>query len=60
MRAAWKITLSYGLEVIRLVMASYMAAESQKTVDLTSPATCSKLETYIPAIAQGLGADILY
>lgn len=55
-----KLSWRYGLEIIRLVMASYMAAESEKTVDLTDQATCRELETYVPAIARGLGADILY
>ena len=55
-----KLPWSYGLEVIRLVMASYMAAERGKTVDLTDPETCRELESYVPAIARGLGADILY
>ena len=30
---------SYGLEITRLVMAAYMAAERRRTVDLTDPAT---------------------
>lgn len=55
-----KLSWRYGLEIIRLVMASYMAAESEKTVDLTDQETCRELETYVPAIARGLGADILY
>ena len=55
-----KLSWRYGLEIIRLVMASYMAAENEKTVDLTDQETCRELETYVPAIARGLGADILY
>ncbi len=55
-----KLPWSYGREVIRLVMASYMSAERGKTVDLTDPETCRELESYVPAIARGLGADILY
>ncbi|NWG14476.1 MAG: Gfo/Idh/MocA family oxidoreductase [Acidobacteria bacterium] len=50
---------SYGLEITRLVMASYMAAESRRTVDLTDPATQKALETYVPLIAQGRGAEVL-
>lgn len=50
----------YGLEITRLVMAAYMAAERQKTVDLTDPATLQELETYVPLIQQGLGVEILY
>ena len=55
-----KLGWSYGKEVIRLVMASYLAAENGKTVDLTNPETCRELETYIPLIARGQGAEILY
>jgi len=55
-----KLPWSYGKEVIRLVMAAYMAAESGKTVDLTDGRTSRELEGYVPAIARGLGADILY
>lgn len=51
---------SYGLEVTRLVLAAYLAAERKSTVDLTDPQICRELETYIPAIAQGKGSDLLY
>lgn len=50
---------SYGLAITRLVMAAYLAAERRRTVDLTDPATLQDLETYRPAIQQGLGADQL-
>jgi hypothetical protein len=50
---------SYGLEITKLVIASYMAAETRKTVDLTDPATRAALETYVPLIAQGRGAEVL-
>jgi predicted dehydrogenase len=51
---------SYGLEITRLVMAAYMADERQKTLDLTDPAVLQELETYIPLIQQGRGAELLY
>jgi len=51
---------SYGLEVTRLVMAAYMSAERKRTVDLTDPATKEELETYIPLIQQGRGAEVLH
>ncbi|MFN2284354.1 MAG: Gfo/Idh/MocA family protein [Anaerolineae bacterium] len=51
---------SYGLEITKLVMAGYMSAERQKTIDLTDPAIQQELETYIPLIQQGRGADILH
>lgn len=49
----------YGLEVTRLVMAAYKAAEERRTVDLTDPKTLDDLETYVPAIARGEGAGVL-
>jgi predicted dehydrogenase len=51
---------SYGLEVTKLVMAAYMAAERRKTVDLTDPVIQQELETYVPLIQQGRGAEVLY
>lgn len=51
---------SYGLEITKLVMAAYMSAERQKTIDLTDPTTQKELETFVPLIQQGKGADILY
>lgn len=47
---------SYGLEIQRLVMASYLSAERGRSVDLTDRATLSELNSYIPAIQQGKGA----
>lgn len=51
---------SYGLEIIRLVMAAYMSAQEKKTVDLTDPAVQSELETFVPLIQQGRGSEVLY
>ena len=50
---------SYGLEITKLVMAAYMAAERQNTIDLTDPAIQKELETYVPLIQQGKGAEVL-
>ena len=50
---------SYGLEVTRLVMASYLSAERGRTIDLTDPAIQRELETYVPLIQQGRGAEQL-
>jgi hypothetical protein len=50
---------SYGLEITKLVMAAYMAAERQKTIDLTDPAIQKELEMYVPLIQQGKGAEVL-
>ena len=51
---------SYGLEITKLVMAAYMAAERRLTLDLTDPAVQKELETYIPLIQQGRGAEVLF
>ncbi|MHC4084213.1 MAG: Gfo/Idh/MocA family protein [Planctomycetota bacterium] len=49
----------YGLEITKLCQAGYMSAERRKTIDLTDPAIQKELETYIPLIAQGKGAEVL-
>jgi hypothetical protein len=49
----------YGLEITKLVMAAYMSAEQRKTIDLTDPAIQQALETFIPLIQQGKGAETL-
>ncbi|MFQ5710133.1 MAG: Gfo/Idh/MocA family protein [bacterium] len=54
------LTWSYGLEIVTLVMAAYMSAERRKTIDLTDPAVRKELETFVPMIQQGKGADMLY
>lgn len=51
---------SYGLEITKLCMASYMSAERRQTIDLTDPKIQKELETYVPLIAQGRGAEVLY
>lgn len=50
----------YGLQITRLVMAAYLAAERGQTVDLTDPATLEELETYVPLIQQGRGREVLH
>ncbi len=52
----WK----YGLEIMKLVMAAYMSHERGRTIDLTDPAIQQELESYIPLIQQGRGAEVLY
>jgi hypothetical protein len=49
----------YGLEITRLVMAAYMAAERRQTVDLTDAAVQAELDGYIPLIQQGRGHEVL-
>lgn len=51
---------SYGVEITRLVMAAYLSAERKRVVNLTDPATQAELETYVPLIQQGRGAEQLY
>lgn len=51
---------SYGLEITRLVTAAYLSAETKRVVDLTDPATQKDLETYVPLIQQGRGAEQLF
>jgi hypothetical protein len=51
---------SYGLEITRLVMASYLSAERKRVINMADPATAKELETYIPLIQQGRGAEQLY
>jgi hypothetical protein len=41
-------------------MAAYMSAERQKTIDLTDPAVQGELETFVPLIQQGRGAELLH
>ena len=53
------LSWDYGVEITRLVMASYLSAERGRTIDLTDSATLSELETYVPAIQQGNGAKQL-
>ena len=49
----------YGVEIVRLNLAAYLSAERKATVDLTDAATLAELETYIPLIQQGRGAEVL-
>lgn len=48
----------YGVEIVRLTMAAYLASERRATVDLTDPQTASELENYIPLIQQGRGREV--
>ena len=51
---------SYGVEIVRLCAAAYMAGERGVTVDLTDPAVNAELETYVSLIAQGRGREVLH
>ncbi len=54
------LDVEYGVEVTRLLMAAYLADERSKTIALTDPHIPNELETYIPLIQQGRGAEILF
>jgi predicted dehydrogenase len=54
------LSWQYGLEITRLVMAAYLSSERKKVIDLTDSATLEELESYIPLIQQGRGAEVLY
>ncbi|UCF00392.1 MAG: Gfo/Idh/MocA family oxidoreductase [Planctomycetota bacterium] len=49
----------YGLEITKLCQAGYMAAERQRTIDLTDSAIQKELDSYTSLIAQGKGAEVL-
>lgn len=51
---------TYGREIVYLIMACYMSAERRKTIDLDDPSARIALQTYIPLIQQGRGAEVLY
>ena len=53
------LSWDYGLQITKLVMAAYMAAEKQQTIDLTDPSVQQDLESYVPLIQQGRGAEVL-
>jgi predicted dehydrogenase len=53
------LSWGFGLEIQRLVMASYLSAERGRTIDLTDPVVLAELDTYVPAIQQGRGHDQL-
>ena len=53
------LSWDYGVEIMRLVMASYLSAERGSTVNLTDRATLAELDAYVPAIQQGKGAQQL-
>jgi predicted dehydrogenase len=53
------LSFEYGYEISRLVMACYLAHERGITVDLTKPEIKKELDTYVPAIQRGQGAEVL-
>jgi hypothetical protein len=61
-RAGRDATLNweYGFEITKIVMAAYMSAEKKRVIDLTSPSTQAELETFVPLIQRGRGAEQLF
>ena len=53
------LNFEYGRMVTMLIMAAYMAHEKKQTIDVTNPKTLRELETYVPLIQQGKGAQVL-
>jgi predicted dehydrogenase len=53
------LDFQYGRLITMLVMAAYMAHEKKKTIDLTDSAVLQTLESYVPLIQQGKGAEVL-
>jgi len=53
------LNFEYGRMVTMLIMAAYMAHEKKQTIDLTDSKILQELETYIPLIQQGKGAEVL-
>jgi predicted dehydrogenase len=53
------LDFDYGVEVVQLTMAAYLSAEHGRVVDLTDASTLEFLETYVPLIQQGRGAEVL-
>lgn len=50
----------FGLEITKLIEASYMAAERGVTIDLTDASVQKELETFKPMVAQGRGGELFY
>lgn len=53
------LDFEYGRLITMLVMAAYMAHEKKMTIDLTDSAVLAELESYVPLIQQGKGAEVL-
>lgn len=49
----------YGLEITKLVQAAYMAAEQNKTINLTDSSVQKELNSYKSLISQGKGHEVL-
>jgi len=48
----------YGVEIVRLTMAAYMSAERGRVIDLSDSGVAQELETFVPLVQQGRGAEM--
>jgi len=53
------LDFEYGRLITMLIMAAYMAHEQKKVIDLTDSAVLKELDSYVPLIQQGKGAQVL-
>ena len=53
------LNFEFGRLITMVIMAAYMAHERGKTLDLTDAKVLQELESYIPLIQQGKGAEVL-
>jgi predicted dehydrogenase len=53
------LNFQYGRKITMLVMAAYMAHEKKTTLNLTDSAVLKELDSYVPLIQQGRGAEVL-
>jgi predicted dehydrogenase len=54
-----RLDFQYGRLITMLVMAAYLAHEKKATIDLTDSEVLHELESYVPLIQQGKGAEVL-
>jgi len=53
------LDLEYGRLITMLIMAAYMSHEKRQVLDLTDARVLKELESYVPLIQQGKGAEVL-
>ncbi|HDP88463.1 MAG TPA: hypothetical protein ENN42_00645 [Thioalkalivibrio sp.] len=58
-RASVAVALAAGA-LITLGLGACTPAERRQAIDLTDPAIQKQLETFVPLIQQGRGAEVLY
>jgi predicted dehydrogenase len=53
------LDFEYGRLITMLIMAAYMSHEQKKVIDLTDAKVLKALDSYVPLIQQGKGAEVL-